>query len=327
MKNKAIKEAILQKIESYQRIIITRHARPDGDAVGSTKGLQKILQLSYPEKEILLINEDSSEYLAFLGGEDAPVEDEKYREALIIVLDTGNKERISNKKYELGKELIKIDHHIDRAPYGDLSWVEEERSSACEMVVDFYMSFRDRLKMNQDAATCLYTGMVTDSGRFQYEAVSADTLRCAAVLLEQGIDTQTLFAQLYLKNYDYMKFQAYVYKKMRMTPNGVAYLLVSRSMQKRFALSSEDASACVSFMDSIRGSIIWLAFIENKDKSIRVRLRSRFVTVNQLAEKYHGGGHACASGATVYSKKEMAALLADADKLIDDYKKTHEDWL
>ena len=325
--NKQVKEAILQKIEVYQRIIITRHARPDGDAVGSTKGLQKILQQSYPEKEILLINEDSSEYLAFLGGEDAPVEDEKYREALIIVLDTGNKERISNKKYELGKELIKIDHHIDRAPYGDLSWVEEERSSACEMVVDFYMSFRDRLKMNQDAATCLYTGMVTDSGRFQYEAVSADTLRCAAVLLEQGIDTQTLFAQLYLKNYDYMKFQAYVYKKMRMTPNGVAYLLVSRSMQKRFALSSEDASACVSFMDSIRGSIIWLAFIENKDKSIRVRLRSRFVTVNQLAEKYHGGGHACAAGATVYSKKEMAALLADADKLIEEYKNTHEDWL
>lgn len=325
--NKQVKEAILQKIETYQRIIITRHARPDGDAIGSTKGLQRILQLTYPEKEILLINEDSSEYLAFLGGEDAPIEEDLYRDALMIVLDTGNRERISNKKYALGKELIKIDHHIDHTPYGDLLWVEEERSSACEMVVDFYMSFRDRLRIDREAAAYLYTGMVTDSGRFQYEAVSAETLRCAAVLLEQGIDTQTLFAQLYLKNYDYMKFQAYVYKKMRMTENGVAYLLVNKSMQRRFSLSSEDASACVSFMDSIRGSIIWLAFIENKDKSIRVRLRSRFVTVNQLAEKYHGGGHACAAGATVYSKKEMEALLADADKLIAEYKKTHEDWL
>ena len=325
--NKQMKEAILQKIESYQRIIITRHSRPDGDAVGSTKGLQKILQLTYPEKEILLINEDSSEYLAFLGGEDAPIEDEKYRDALVIVLDTGNKERISNKKFGLGKELIKIDHHIDHAPYGDLSWVEEERSSVCEMIADFYATFRDRLMIDKEAATCLYTGMVTDSGRFQYDGVSPETLRCAAILLEQGIDTQTLFAQLYLKNYDYMKFQAYVYKKMHMTKNGVAYLLVDRAMQKRFALSSEDASSCVSFMDSIRGSIIWLAFIENKDKSIRVRLRSRFVTVNQLAEKYHGGGHACAAGATVYSKREMAALLADADKLIAEYKNTHEDWL
>ena len=325
--NKQVKEAILQKIEAYQRIIITRHARPDGDAIGSTKGLRRILHLTYPEKEILLINEDSSEYLAFLGGEDAPIEEDQYRDALMIVLDTGNRERISNKKYALGKELIKIDHHIDHTPYGDLSWVEEERSSACEMVVDFYMSFRDRLRIDREAAAYLYTGMVTDSGRFQYEAVSAETLRCAAVLLEQGIDTQTLFAQLYLKNYEYMKFQAYVYKKMRMTENGVAYLLVNKSMQRRFSLSSEDASACVSFMDSIRGSIIWLAFIENKDKSIRVRLRSRFVTVNQLAEKYHGGGHACAAGATVYSKKEMEALLADADKLIAEYKKTHEDWL
>lgn len=327
MNNTAIKEAILQKIESYQRIIITRHARPDGDAIGSTKGLQKILRLTYPEKEILLINEDSSDYLAFLGGEDAPIQDELYQDALIIVLDTGNKERISNKKYALGKELIKIDHHIDHTPYGDISWVEEERSSVCEMIADFYATFRDRLKIDKEAATCIYTGLVTDSGRFQYEGVSPETLRCGAILLEQGIDTQTLFARLYLKEYDYVKFQAYIYKKMRITENGVAYLLVDRAMQKRFGLSSEDASSCVSFMDSIKGSIIWLALIENADKSIRVRLRSRFVTVNQLAEKYHGGGHACASGATVYSKKELKELLADADRLIKEYKQTHEDWL
>ena len=113
-------QAILQKIKDYQRIIITRHARPDGDAVGSTKGLYGILRLSFPEKEIYLLNEDESEYLQFLGGESAPIADEKYADALCIVLDTGNAERISNKKYALCKEIIKIDHHIDRSPYGDL---------------------------------------------------------------------------------------------------------------------------------------------------------------------------------------------------------------
>ena len=108
---------------------------------------------------------------------------------------------------------------------------------------------------------------------------------------------------------------------------GVAYLYVDRAMQKKFALTSEEASASVSLMEKIRGSIIWLAFIDNPDGSIRVRLRSRFVTVSELAEKYHGGGHACASGATVYSKKEMRSLLADANALIKEYKANNEGWL
>ena len=83
----------------------------------------------------------------------------------------------------------------------------------------------------------------------------------------------------------------------------------------------------MSYMDSIKGSLIWLAFIDNGDGSIRVRLRSRFVTVNQLAEKYGGGGHACACGATVHSKKEMKALIADADELLRKYKAENGGWI
>jgi phosphoesterase RecJ-like protein len=98
-------------------------------------------------------------------------------------------------------------------------------------------------------------------------------------------------------------------------------------MQEKFNLTNEQASASVSFMDSIRGSIIWIAFIDNPDGSIRVRLRSRFVPVNPLAEKYHGGGHECACGATVYSKEEMASFIADADALIKEYKENNEGWL
>lgn len=325
--NNEIKQAILQKIKDYHRIIITRHARPDGDAVGATKGMKEILTRSFPEKEIYLINEDYADYMAFLGGEDGQLDDALYADALVIVLDTGNTGRISNKKFELGRELIKIDHHIDISPYGDLSWVEDWRSSACEMVVDFYASFRDELKLTPDAAKYLYTGMVTDSGRFKFDSVSGETMRCAALLLDQGIDTDTLFAHLYLKDFDYLKFQSSVYKRMKITENGVAYLHVTEAMQKQFGLTSEAASSSVSFLDSIQGSIIWLAFIDNPDGATRVRLRSRFVTVNGLAEKYGGGGHACASGATVHSRKEMKALIADADAIIKEYKETHEGWL
>ena len=329
MKNYETMKSILEKIKSYQRIIIFRHYRPDGDAVGSTKGLQRILQLSFPEKEIYLQNSDYCDYMAFLGKEDEPIDESLYENALGIVVDTGTADRASNKKFSLCKEIIKIDHHIDIKPYGDISWVEEERSSSCEMIAKFYETFRDELVLDKEGATYIYTGMVTDSGRFRYRSVSGDTLRLAGMLLDFGIDTDRLYANLYLDEYNALKFKAYVYNNMKMTDNGVVYIYVDKRMQKRFGLTSEQASNVISSLDSIRGSLIWLAFIDGKkgDDAIRVRLRSRFVTVNTLAEKYSGGGHDCAAGATVHSKKEMKALIAEADERLAKYKSENEGWL
>ncbi len=188
--NREIKEQILQKIKEYDRIMIFRHVRNDGDCVGASKGLKRILQLSFPEKEIYLIDADRSEYLAFMGPEDEPVPEEMYKEALGIVVDTASEARISNKNYKLCKELIKIDHHIPLENYGDLIWVEEDRAAACEMIADFYATFKDELKIDSEAATYIYTGLVTDSGRFKYEGVTGDTMRCAALLLDVGVDTE-----------------------------------------------------------------------------------------------------------------------------------------
>ena len=135
---------ILDKIKEYDSIMLFRHFRPDGDCKGSTMGLRDILRLSFPEKQIYLINDDHSDYLAFMGEEDPDVADEVYKKSLGIVLDTATAERIHNKKFALCKELIKIDHHIETAPYGNYSWVEDHRSSVCEMVAHFYNTFRDK---------------------------------------------------------------------------------------------------------------------------------------------------------------------------------------
>ena len=320
-------QAVLAKIKEYNRIIIFRHFRPDGDAMGSSKGLARILKLSFPDKEIYLQNRDYSDYLAFMGGEDAPIDDAMYADALGIVVDTATASRISNKKYSLCRELVKIDHHIPIESYAPTEWVEEERSSCSEMIAAFYDAFRDELKINVEAATYIYTGMVTDSGRFRFRDVSGETMRLAGIILETGVDTDVLFANLYLKKFESFKFEAYAHSKMKITENGVATLHVTKKMQKKFNLSGEDASASVSLMDSIKGSLIWLAFIDNNDGTIRVRLRSRFVTVNTLAEQYGGGGHACAAGATVHSRREMAELIGKADALLREYKETHEGWL
>ena len=327
--NYDVKLQILNKIKEYDRVMLFRHIRNDGDCVGATKGLKRIIELTWPEKEVYLIDADTAEYLRFMGPEDAEVSDEIYENALGIVLDTASEARISNKKYQLCKELIKIDHHIPLENYGCIHWVEEERSSCCEMVVDFYCTFREELQLDSIGATSLYTGMVTDSGRFKYSGVNGDTLRCAAALLDIGIDTETLYANLYLDTYDSLKFTAHVYEKMQQTENGVAYIFVDKAMQEQFNLTLEQASACVNDMDSIRGCIAWIAFIETGDEkdTIRVRLRSRFVHINGIAEKYRGGGHACASGSTLYGKDEIQLLLNDADAHVKEYKETHEGWL
>ena len=324
--NFEIMQTILEKIKEYHRIMLFRHVRNDGDCVGATKGMKSIIQATWPEKEVRIIDADTAKYLEFMGPEDEEVADEIYESALGIVLDTASEARISNKKYKLCRELIKIDHHIPLEQYGDYQWVEEERSSCCEMVVHFYNTFRDQLVLNSEGATHLYTGMVTDSGRFKYSGVSGETLRNAAVLLDVGVDTDTLFARLYLEAYEYLKFKAHIYEKMEITPNGVAYIFVDKAMQEQFNLSLEQASAIIGNLDSIRGCISWIAFIEGDD-SIRVRLRSRFVHINSIAERHHGGGHACASGATVYSREEMAELLRETDALVKEYKETHEGWL
>ena len=323
------KQIIFEKIKEYQRIFLFRHVRPDGDCMGATKGLKEILRSTWPEKEIYLIDAEKAAYLEFMGPDDAPVEDALYADALGIVLDTASEARISNKNYKLCKELIKIDHHIPLENYGDLQWVEEERSSCCEMVVDFYRTFADTLVLNSVAATHLYTGMVTDSGRFKYSGVSGEAMRCAGTLLDVGVDTDTLFARLYLEAFEYLKFKAYIYEKMQVTENGVAYIVVDKAMQEKFNLTLEQASACVGTLDSIRGCICWAAIIENGDEqqSYRVRLRSRFVHINSVAEKYRGGGHACASGATLYGAQEIPMLLQDADAVVKEYKETHEGWL
>lgn len=324
---KPVMQTIYDQIQAADQIMIFRHHRPDGDCVGATKGLKEIIRSTWPEKQVLLVDPEHSDYLAFLGPDDDEVAEDVYARSLGIVVDTATSDRISNPRFRLCPRLIKIDHHIEVESYGDINWVEAERSSACEMIAAFFDAFRDRLRITRQAATFIYTGMVTDSGRFQYEGVTGDTLRLAGLMLDQGVDTKRLYAQLYLQDFDLLKFKAYVYQSMRMSENGVASIAISRAIQERFGLTFENACTAIGYLDGIRGCLCWLAFIDAPDNTIRVRLRSRFVAINTLAERHHGGGHAFASGATVYSKDEIQSLIAEADALVRDYKAEHSDWL
>lgn len=325
--NEEIKRKILDKIKEYDSIVLARHIRPDGDALGSVRGLRSLIELSYPEKKVYLASSDSSDYLDFLGPDDGEISQEIIKESLLILLDTANTGRISYPLVLNAREKVKIDHHIKYEEWDGLEWIEDERSSVSEMIADFYDTFKDELILDRKGAEALYTGVVTDSGRFMYSSTSPHTFNMAALLLSFGFDLESLEARLELKDWNFYLYREELFGKIHIEDSGLGWVYVDQAFQKKWKLGREDASESVTFMSQIKGTICYMAFIENEDGTIRVRLRSRFMNVDSLASRYHGGGHKRASGATCYSLEEMKSLIKDADLLVRKYKESHSDWM
>ena len=312
---------ILKKIEEYETIIIHRHRRPDGDALGASLGLRSLLRTNYPEKKIYSVGGDIPPYLEFLGKEDE-IDDDKYQNALVIVVDTANKDRIADDRYALGKEIIKIDHHIPLEDFGNINYVQEEMGAACLILIDFYKTFSNKLHLSTECALCFYLGTVTDTGRFKW--ADANSLRLASLMLDKGIDTENMFTNLQVKRKEAFKITGYLYTHFKLTPSGVAYIYISKRTRLKYKATLEEAANLVNLLDSIKGSLIWILFLEY-DTEIRVRLRSRYITIDDIGNHYHGGGHAKAAGATVYNKKEMKQLLEEADQKLQTFKLDHKE--
>lgn len=318
-----LKQEILNEIETNDSIIIVRHMRPDGDCIGSSFGLRAILKASFPNKKIYSVGDEVPEYLRFLGEEDKITED-IYKDSLIIVVDTATSKRVCDEYYTTGKKVIKMDHHIPIEDYGDINYVREDFPACCQLIMDFYETFKEKLVLTKEAATCLYTGLITDTGRFRFRSVNGKTLRLAGNILDTDIDTEYIFTNLNTKNPESFKLQGYIYQNFKITENGVAYAFITKKIMKKFKATQEDASNLVNCMDSIKGSLIWILFVEY-DNEIRVRLRSRYIPVVSIGEQFNGGGHANACGATLPNKKQIKELLAIADEKLKEFKESNKE--
>lgn len=319
-----IKSLILKKIKEYDKIVLFRHKMPDGDCLGSAYGMRSIIRNSFPEKEVYCYGYDESKYLSFIGHDDEITEDD-CKDALAIVVDTATTARICGEGYKYAKEVIKIDHHPPVDNYGDINYVRDQMPAATTIIMDFFNTFEDELKMDADGARALYVGTVTDTGMFKYANATGETFRLAADMLDYGFDKQAVHNRLDTVTFEIVKLRGHIVSNFKITKNGVAHFYIDQAMQKKYKVSNDDAAAQVNAMANIEGILAWVLFIEKEDKTVRVRLRSRGVSVNEVAKNYRGGGHDQASGATVESKAEMKALLADLDEAVRQYKETHKD--
>lgn len=307
---------ILEKIKEYDRIIIHGHKRPDGDCYGAQFGLKDIIVNSFPKKEVYVVGE-TSEYVSFVGTPDI-IADSLFEGALSIIVDTATTERISDSRYKLAKEFIKIDHHIPIDDYGSIIWVDTSFPSCAQMIGYFYQTFKNELKISPAGAQAMYTGILTDTGRFRYRGVSQLTHEIAGMLVGAGADVVEIDKHLSTESIENFKFKANLYGKMQFD-EGFVYVVITKEMMAEFGVSSEDAAATVNLMAGIEGYDFWFLAIEYDDE-IRLRLRSSGIVIDKLANMYDGGGHAMASGARLNSFDELDGFLQVARKYLKENK-------
>lgn len=307
-----VQRKIVEKIKAYDTIIVHRHVRPDPDAIGSQVGLKKMIELSFPEKKVYAVGEEDPS-LHFFARMDE-VTDETFEDALIIICDTANTGRISDKRYSMGKEIIKIDHHPIVDEYGDLSWVDTTASSTSELIYELYLSDKNTWKLNAEVARLIYGGIVGDTGRFLFPSTSNKTFRYASELIEYEFDRQALYDGLYEVDLNIARLRGYVLQNLTVSDSGMSAIKITEETLEKFNVDAMQTSKLVGLLGEIKGVCAWAFFIEEPDV-IRVRLRSKGPVINELAEKYNGGGHPMASGATVYSWEEAEALIKELDEL------------
>lgn len=303
-------QSIIEAIHKYETIIIHRHVRPDPDAYGSQAALKEIIQETFPKKHVYIAGQEDPA-LHFLVRMDT-VSDEVYTDALVIICDTANTERVCDQRYQLGSKIIKIDHHPNVDSYGDVEWVDTSASSTCEMIYRFYLTAKEKgFKLNDEAARLIYAGIVGDTGRFLFPSTTNRTFQYAAELVTYNFNREKLYEGIYSTKENVARLRGYVLQKFTMSESGVSIVNLPQEILDRFNISPLESGQLVGVLGDIANIKAWAFFIEEKPNLIRVRLRSKGPVINKVAAKYNGGGHPLASGATVHSWEEAENLAND----------------
>lgn len=304
--------SILEKIKTYDTIIIHRHQRPDPDAIGSQIGLREIIRTNFPEKKVLAtgFNEPTLSWIAEMD----QVADSDYENALVIVTDTANTPRIDDERYTRGDFLIKIDHHPNEDVYGDIVHVDTTASSASEIITDFALTVG--LQLSDFAASVLYNGIVGDTGRFLYPATTSKTMQIAAKLREYNFDFSAMARRMDSFPMKIAKLQGYIFDNLEVDENGAARVILTQAVMADFEVTEAETSAIVGTPGKIDSVESWAIFVEQTDGTYRVRLRSKTAIINEIAKRHDGGGHPLASGANSYSLEENEQIYQEIKELL-----------
>ena len=306
---------IIKKIKEYDTIVIARHIGVDPDALCSQLALRDSIKLTYPDKKVLAIGTGSSKFLNF-GRLDKL---EKVEHALLIVCDTPDLKRVDSLDFSWGDYSIKIDHHPFIEKFCDLEFIDDKRSSTCEIILN--MIFDTELEIDESIAELLYMGIVSDSNRFLFNTCNANTFSTVSKLLElYPIDLSKAYEKLYLRPLREVRLEGFISLNMKVTQNGLGYVIIEDEIINQFGVDSASAGNMINDFNYIREVLVWATITEDKkNDQYRISIRSRGPEINQIAELHSGGGHKYACGVKTKSLDEALHIMSDLDALLEKY--------
>ena len=321
-------DVVKQLLESPKKIAIIPHRNPDGDAMGSTLGLYHFLKLLGHEPTVITPN-DFPDFLAWLPSSDTVKIFEKDSEGsnkilkeaqLVFTLDFNTLSRTGDFMAEALRKLtvpfVMVDHHQEPDSYAVVTFSDTGYGSTCEMIYHFIDQLGHKDLIDKTIATCLYTGIVTDSGSFRYPSTTGTTHRIAAQFIDLGIDNSGIHSLLF-DNHSHSRIQilARALQNMKVLPAYKAsYMSLSQEELNAFGHNKGDTEGIVNYGLSMKNIVFTAFFTENKDEGIiKISFRSKGgFDVNQYARQYFsGGGHINAAGG-----KSAESLEATIQKFI-----------
>lgn len=314
---------IINEINKAKSIVVFRHEMPDFDALGCQFGLYTWLKNNFADKKIYITGKDHVTFTPRLYPPIKQLSDEEYpHNFLAIVCDTGNTDRIDDKRFINAVKIIKFDHHPEVERYADINVVQDELSSCSELLADFMFTFAGKYKVSRETAKYLFSGIVGDSGRFLFSSVRPNTLRISAKLMETGFDiSQDVYLKMYQKTHHDLEITKFVLNSCVFMDNGIAYYILKDEDLKTLNISVERGKENLSLMSNLEDIEVWMSITENIEKGeYKVSIRSKQIPINDIASKYHGGGHDLASGATIKTLDELKPLIDDLALRVKEYK-------
>ena len=296
---------IASGLKHYKSFLITSHTGPDGDSIGSQIALALLLKRL--KKKVAIINEDPvPELYQFLPHSNliSKIKNSKLKIKnfeTVVVLDCSNLERTGNVGSLIPKLkiIINIDHHLDNSRFGNLNWVDKKASSVAEQI--FSLGKCLKIPLDKKLATLLYTGIITDTGSFQYH-LTPDTHKIIATLISKGAVPEEITKNVY-QSLPFTSFKLFGLglSTLRETPDHrVCWMKITKEMYRKTKASPENTEAFISYLQQIKNIKILFILKEATKNKTKVSFRSiGKIDVQKLAKKFGGGGHRNASGATL----------------------------
>jgi len=299
-------QEVLRSIQSRQRFVLTSHARPDGDAIGSVLACAEVLRQIGKQAEVVLSDGVPVIYrrLPFADRvRQASAVNGEYEAAILLECDSVERSRVEGLE---GRFLINIDHHQSGRQFAHVNWIDPAACATAEMI--YRLAREADVKVTPEIATCLYAAVLTDTGSFAYANTDANTFALAEELVRAGADPVRIAQAVYFSNpTSKMRLLGAALSNLH-RDGALAWMFVAREHVERSGAMDEDAEGLVNYALGIQGIEVAVFFRELADGRFRVSLRSKGrVNVAQVAARYGGGGHHCASGFPIEGPLSVAA--------------------